>query len=1001
VLREYPGVRDALVLVAGDGAQRHLIGYVTPADGVELAALRPELLRPFLARRLPGYLVPAGLRALGRFPLNANGKVDRAALPAAELPPGGPVTPPRGGTEQRLASIWQPLLPAGVRASDVGRQDSFFTLGGNSLSAARLMFRIREAFGVDLPMATFYEAPTLAACAAAIDAGRPAGSPAPDPGQPAAASPTSASTVPARIGRRDRSAYRVGAVPATAPARPAVPGPHLVRLTDDWALWRTVCLRGAGFGVGFLDALADPDLARAADAVLAADPGAREQAEAAYAAGFTAATGRLSAALYDAAVDPALREAVTWQNAHGLKTGLDSLVRHGRRPAKRNAQHRQHEALVASYVQRYCAKNDTIGFFGPVGWSRIDDGAGVRVTHPEPGRLLSGRVTYLEGWAVRGVMASHEPALRPWLVPRRMPFVGIDGTRLWLPLTPPIPLTPSEAAVLRVVDGRRTAREVAAAVTADPAAGLSDHTEVFALLERLAASRRVAWQIDVPPQEIWPERAMRTLLGRVTDDGIREPAEKSLAQLIAARDELAAAAGDAERVAAAMSGLEATFTQLSGLPPTRRAGELYAGRTLALEECLRADTVRLGQDTLDGLREPLALVLDSARWFAAACGQLYADHFDAAYRQRAAALGTDVVPFADLWLLCNEALFDQPPKLVEPAAAAVRQRWAEILRLPPDAHRVQLRAADLRDRVSATFPARPLPWPTATHHSPDLMIAGVDAAAGGRITWVLGEVHPSNVTTRYATWLAFHEDTGAVRAALRRDLGRATVWLATTAELGGISTRLSNVLPSPDDLRLVYAHDSCGYDPASTVTVGECEVVSSPAGLRVRRRDGSFERGLLEVIGDLVSSEIANAFDLIPPGAHTPRVTIDDLVVQRETWTVPAGEPAFARTTDESARYLQARAWAAGLGLPRHVFMRFTGERKPIYADLTSLASVQLVARSLRRAHREAGAEATVKISEMLPAPDEAWLTDAQGQRYTAELRIVAADQKMAWKKEG
>jgi Lantibiotic dehydratase, N terminus len=141
-------------------------------------------------------------------------------------------------------------------------------------------------------------------------------------------------------------------------------------------------------------------------------------------------------------------------------------------------------------------------------------------------------------------------------------------------------------------------------------------------------------------------------------------------------------------------------------------------------------------------------------------------------------------------------------------------------------------------------------------------------------------------------------------------------------------------------------------------------------------------------------------FSLVPPGAHAPRVTIDDLVVSRETWTLAATDPAFADTADESARYLRARAWAASHGLPRHVFLRFTGERKPIYADLTSLASIDLIARSLRRARRNAGADATVTVVEMLPTPDQAWLTDGQGQRYSAELRMVAVDQKPADQKQ-
>ena len=69
VLRTHPEVQESVVLVAGEGEQRHLIGYVTPADGVEPAALRPSALRDFLAQRLPDYLVPTGYKAVDRLPL--------------------------------------------------------------------------------------------------------------------------------------------------------------------------------------------------------------------------------------------------------------------------------------------------------------------------------------------------------------------------------------------------------------------------------------------------------------------------------------------------------------------------------------------------------------------------------------------------------------------------------------------------------------------------------------------------------------------------------------------------------------------------------------------------------------------------------------------------------------------------------------------------------------------------------------------------------------------
>ncbi|HEY2574798.1 MAG TPA: lantibiotic dehydratase [Streptosporangiaceae bacterium] len=804
--------------------------------------------------------------------------------------------------------------------------------------------------------------------------------------------------------------------PATRPTsrlREVVLAPHLARLSGDWALWRTVCLRGAGFPVCMLADLGAPALASAADTVNSGtvnsgtvnpgtvNPGTINPgtvhlgaARAAYAAEFAAEARRLSSVLYQMAGLPLLREAIAWQNRHALETGIDVLLRHGPGTGKRNAQRRRHEALVASYLQRYCAKNDTIGFFGPVGWSWIDDEAGVRVTPAAPGKMIAARVTYLEGWAVRAILARHDAALRPWLVPRRVPFISVDGMLLRLPLGLPRPLAAAEAALLRACDGIRDATEVCAAVLADTASGMDDAAQVFALMGRLTDSHRLAWQIDVAPQDIRPERSVRTLLARVTDDALREPAEGALAELTAARDEVAAAAGDADRVAAAMAGLEETFTRLSGAPATRRAGLAYAGRTLIYEECLRGDTVRLGTDTLDGIREALGLVLDSARWFTIACGAEYVRHFEAVYRQRAGELGTDVVPFADWWMLENDALSQERPPFIEPVVRELGQRWAMLLELPPDARRIQLRAADLRERVAAAFPAGPVPWPLAVHHSPDLMIAEARPAASGPLTWVLGEVHPGLMTSRYATWLEFHDAPAAVHAAIRHDLNGPAVWMAETetVEQTGTCIRLAAVPPRPGDLRLMYAHDSCGYDPAATLVIGDCDLISTPSGLRVRRRDGTLERSLLEVAGDLISTLTASSFDLMPPAAHAPRVTIDDLVVSREKWTLPVTEPAFAGSTDESARYLQARAWAARHGLPRHVFLRFTGERKPIYADLTSLASIDLLCRGLRRARRNARQDATVAITEMLPAPDQAWLSDAHGQRYTAELRMVATD---------
>jgi amino acid adenylation domain-containing protein len=978
VLAAHPAVGEAAVAVRGEGEGRYLAAYVTPAGRTRPAAsaLRESVLREFAAARLPAYLLPASYTVLDRLPLTANGKLDRAALPApgndaAREPASGPVTP----TELRLAHVWAGLLHDGPAPASIGREVSFFALGGNSLTAARLVSRARDAFGVDLAVGDFYAEPTLAAMAEAIDAAGPATA----AGQPA-------------VTRRERAAYQVSD-PAEVRGWPAGGASgHLIGLTRDWFLWKVVCLRGAGFPFDLLSALGDEDLAEAADR---AD-------DVAYAAEFALAERRLGRALAGAARLPALREAVTWQNPHALATGIDALLRRDPDEAVRNTKHRQHETLVASYLQRYCAKNDTIGFFGPVGWAAFGSGQGIAIRNAHPPALVSARTTYLEGWAVTAVMTPHTAALRPWLVPRLMPYIRLAGATLRVPLAAPVPLDAAQAAVLRACDGIRNASEVAAVVLAGKDGGLTSAGQVHALLAASAGQRRIAWQVEVPPNATRPEEYFRKVLDRVTDETVRTDAAQSLDALCAARDALAAAAGDADGVATAMTALQETFTRLAGTAPVRRSGGMYAGRTPVYEDCRRAGEVEFGVAMLDQVRAALGLVLDSARWFTAAGAAVYRRLLSEIYRRRAAELGSEVVPFADVWLRVPEILFDPPAQVTAPLIRGLRQRWAQVLAVPADhGGRVTRTAAELAEAVGRVFAAGQPGWPTAVQHSPDLMIAtGPDGPDGtdGPVQWVLGELHPGINTLRYATWVSHHDDPAALRKAMAADLGRAVVYAAETGAEGGLPARQSNALASQRDLRFTFAHDSFWPGQAEargkprTLAVGDCDLVETAAGLRVRWRDGGIDLDVIEVLGDLIAAALAQRFRVLAPEPHAPRVTVDGLVISRESWTFRAGELGFAASADETRRYREARTWASAAGLPRHVFVRSAGEGKPVYADLTSLASVDLLSRSVRRASRHAGDAAEVTVTEMLPAPDQLWLADESGRRYCAELRVVAVD---------
>jgi amino acid adenylation domain-containing protein len=160
-LLRVPGVRQAAVLVRSGPADSHLEAFVVLEHDEAHAARR---LRAALAAVLPDALVPSRFAFLEQLPLRPNGKVDRKVL--AALPVDGDVQPqrgepPRGPVETWVAELFQRLL--GVE--HVGRDADFFQLGGHSLAAARLVARLRQAFGVQLPLASVFTAPTVAGLA--------------------------------------------------------------------------------------------------------------------------------------------------------------------------------------------------------------------------------------------------------------------------------------------------------------------------------------------------------------------------------------------------------------------------------------------------------------------------------------------------------------------------------------------------------------------------------------------------------------------------------------------------------------------------------------------------------------------------------------------------------------------------------------------------------------------------------------------------------------------
>jgi len=234
-----------------------------------------------------------------------------------------------------------------------------------------------------------------------------------------------------------------GLAPSHAP--PALAEPHLVPLAGEWALWRDIAVRTAGFPVAGLGIFGSPD----------------EQA-----------------GLRAVARDPLFRTAVTWQNRAVMRNAVAKIAAGAPAPGSRQ---RQREEVVASYWQRYCAKNDTIGFFGPLAWGRAaDDGPAIQASC---GQLVSESTVHFEAWAIQALAEALDPGLTVAVDPR-----SERDLRAQLERSRP-ELRHRGLAALDRLEGCRSA----AARAADPGAldkALGDLDQVFEELTGRSATRR-------------------------------------------------------------------------------------------------------------------------------------------------------------------------------------------------------------------------------------------------------------------------------------------------------------------------------------------------------------------------------------------------------------------------------------------------------------------------------------------------------------------------------
>jgi Lantibiotic dehydratase, N terminus len=623
---------------------------------------------------------------------------------------------------------------------------------------------------------------------------------------------------------------------------PPLAEPHLVTLTGEWALWRDIAVRTAGFPVSGLDVFGSPD----------------EQA-----------------GLRAVAVDPLFQTAVTWQNRAAMHNAVAKIA--AGVPAPGSARRRREE-VVASYWQRYCAKNDTIGFFGPLAWGRAtDDGP---IVQANCGQLVSESAVQFEAWAIQAVAEALDPGLT-------------------------------------VPAGPQSERDLRTQLKRSPP-GLRDRG--LAALDRL-------------------ERC-RSAVTHATDPGVLDDA-----------------LGDLDRV----------FEELTGRSATRRPGQTYAARTLLYLDCMRGMDLTVGPGLQDELAATLPPLLAGARWY---CGRMY---------EAAMQVIGDAAPSGTRSLdLVLKAVLPALHHLPDVAAAAngdLQRRWSALLADPDP--------ATIGTRAAAAFADYGPAWPISVYQSADVQIAAPSLAAvnAGDYLCVVGDFHPGANPLGQGMFATRHPDRERFLGAIESDVGPRPS-LIPPRDVGFQTTRNMPATTRPGDVHVAAGPQD--RMPDGYRTLAAADLITD--GENVTTKDGSWQAPLAHLLWLPMMVAGVHAYDPFPADGHGERITIRRTVWRRETWHIPASQAP--------ERPENAASWARDRGLPRRVFALSPGEIKPIYIDFDSPVLTRILCRQFRRAAADFPGR-SVRFTEMIPEPDDCWLADQDGKRYTSELRLVAVDLRL------
>lgn len=661
--------------------------------------------------------------------------------------------------------------------------------------------------------------------------------------------------------------------------------------------------------------------------------------------------------------------------AEGLRARLSKQAsRDGGPLPPRRKEDRAHERHLLLYLQRICAKNDSLSEFGPEGWGTIEGEPRALKLSPLPGVVA--RETFLERWTAHGVAAAlnADPAVRAELSPRLHPNGRIDGDQfVFADTTETTPLDSKTMEILRRCDG---------------AAPAFSFGEEIATLEQLAARNMIRWEVEVPALDPHAFDVLISDISHWRDSPVRSR-WLDLLQPIAA---LPAKFAQASETTSRAEIMDEARRQLRNLGAARETSDrfLYSAANPIGEECFRECHFSIGEDLIGEITTEAEPWIDLWRDNYAFVASRVTAGLRALFEK--APLQNGAIPFPAFLRHC--AALKMPltgPAMVGLAHLAfqeVKAAFRERMRDRPEAEEWQLTSDDCHF-IRQNFQYEK--FDEFTYPSADLQLEAksVEAVARGEYRWILAELHPPVALLHHGFYWACPDKAalGEALAQTTKDCRSFHFGFFAADFTAATAVRLLDAIPEQTTL---VAPDR-GNPRWRIIPPAEIEVyVENKTGdvcLRTcgaREHLGSFARAWVIPLGFHPFH-----FGRAP---HMPRLRCGRVIVQRRSWTVTLDELGQGDFTGISRDLvLSVERLRAAKGWPRYVYIRPSeqvlrrsgAERdkdtKPVFIDLESYLFLEILHRWLTKASE-------LEVTEMLPSPDDLLWREEDGRR-SFELR--------------